>query len=396
VNPSSGSGPLEGIRVLDLGTRIAAPFCSGLLGEMGADVIKVEEPVSGDFMRHIGPFEDGYSLFWSVEGRGRRSVTLDLREPDGQEALRRLAATADILVENFRPGTLERWNIGPDRLDDRLVVVRISQFGQDGPRSNQPGLDRLGLAFGGLLHITGFPDGPPIRPGITMSDYLTGTFAALAAVVAVRDQERTGRGCVVDASLYGSIMRVMEWTFAGYDRLGTVRSRHGNQVPHSAPVDTYRAADGRYVCVVAASDTNFRRLAKALNRPELTADPRYATLRDRGEHSDELNSMVAAWCAGLTAAEIEARCLDAGVPAAVVRSVDEIVDDPHVKWREDLVHVDDPQLGPVLQQAPQPRLSTMARRAPKGAPRLGEDNDAVWPEIIGADEYRRLRKRGII
>ena len=187
--PANASRALEGIRVLDLGTRVAAPFCAGLLAEMGADVIKVEQPGTGDFMRHIGPFVDAdegqYSLFWAVEGRDRRSVALDLRRPEGQAALRRLADQCDVLVENFRPGTLERWQIGPSSLADHLVAVRISAFGQDGPYSQRPGLDRLGIGYGGLLALTGDPDRPPVRPGVTVSDYLTGTFAAHAAVAAL-------------------------------------------------------------------------------------------------------------------------------------------------------------------------------------------------------------------
>ncbi|HET7719025.1 MAG TPA: CoA transferase, partial [Acidimicrobiales bacterium] len=187
-------GPLTGVTVLDLGTRISAPFCAGLLGEQGADVIKVEQPGAGDFMRTIGPFEDGYSLFWAVEGRGRRSVTLDLRKPEGQDLFRRLSAHAHVVCENFRPGTLEKWDIAPADLDGRLVWVRISVFGQDGPYSQRPGLDRLGIGYGGLLHLTGYADRPPVRPGVTVSDYLTGVFAAQAATALLY----AGRGGVVD------------------------------------------------------------------------------------------------------------------------------------------------------------------------------------------------------
>ena len=228
------SGPLAGVRVLDLGTRIAAPFCAGLLGEQGAEVIKIEQPRGGDFMREIGPFVDAddddgqYSLFWAVEGRGRKSVTLDLRTPDGQDLLRRLAATADVLVENFRPGTLEQWNIGPNDLDPRLVTVRISMFGQDGPYAPRPGLDRVGIGYGGLLHLTGYPDRPPVRVGVTISDYLTGVFAAQAAVGALYARDaRGGGGAVIDAALYGAVLRILEWTLAAYDRLGIVRVARG-------------------------------------------------------------------------------------------------------------------------------------------------------------------------
>ncbi len=227
------SGPLAGLRVLDLGTRIAAPFCAGLLGEQGAEVIKIEQPRGGDFMREIGPFVDAgdegqYSLFWAVEGRGRKSVTLDLRTAEGQDLLRRLASTADVLVENFRPGTLEQWHIGPADLDPRLVTVRISMFGQDGPYAPRPGLDRVGIGYGGLLHLTGYPDRPPVRVGVTISDYLTGIFAAQAAVSALYARDvRGGGGAVIDAALYGAALRILEWTLPAYDRLGIVRDPRG-------------------------------------------------------------------------------------------------------------------------------------------------------------------------
>src|SRR3954453_10458068 len=293
------AGPLSGLRVLALGTRIAAPFCAGRLGEQGAEVIKIEQPGRGDFMREIGPFtDDGYSLFWAVEGRGRKSVTLDLRPPDGQDLFRRLAATADVVVENFRPGTLERWNIAPGDLDPRLVTVRISTFGQDGPYSERPGLDRVGIGYGGLLHLTGYPDRPPVRMGVTLSDYLTGVFASNAAVAALYKRDaRDGEGAVIDACLYGAVLRILEWTLAAYDQLGFVRSREGNRLANSAPLDNYPTGDGKYVCIVAGSDANFSRLCKAMGRTELIDDPRFKNLEERARNGDLINGIVAEWCA---------------------------------------------------------------------------------------------------
>ena len=311
------SGPLAGLRVLDLGTRIAAPFCAGLLGEQGADVIKIEQPRGGDFMREIGPFVDAgddgqYSLFWAVEGRGRKSVTLDLRTAEGQDLLRRLAATADVLVENFRPGTLEQWHISPADLPERLVTVRISMFGQDGPYAPRPGLDRVGIGYGGLLHLTGYPDRPPVRVGVTISDYLTGIFAAQAAVSALYARDaRGGSGAVIDAALYGAALRILEWTLPAYDRLGIVRSREGNRLANSAPLDNYPTLDGKYVCIVAGSDANFSRLCKAMERLDLLDDPRFTKLADRAAHGDLINGIVGEWTATLDAREIEARCVAA-------------------------------------------------------------------------------------
>jgi crotonobetainyl-CoA:carnitine CoA-transferase CaiB-like acyl-CoA transferase len=399
------SGPLTGVRVLDLGTRIAAPFCAGLLGEQGAEVVKVEQPRGGDFMRGIGPFvatddDPEYSLFWAVEGRGRQSVTLDLRTPEGQDLFRRLAATADVVVENFRPGTLEQWHIGPADLDPRLVVVRISMFGQDGPNAARGGLDRVGIGYGGLLHLTGYPDRPPVRVGVTISDYLTGVFAAQAALGALwaRDGRATGAGAVIDAALYGSVLRILEWTLPAYERLGMVRAREGNRLANSAPLDNYPTADGKFVCIVAGSDANFARLCVAMEREDLLADARFTRLADRAAHNDEINGIVAAWTAGLPALEVEARCVAADVPVATAYTAADIFADPHIAARGDLVTVDDPVAGPLRQQAPYPRRVGEPVMAPSGAPRLGEHTDAVLRDLLGLDdvEIARLHEAGIV
>jgi crotonobetainyl-CoA:carnitine CoA-transferase CaiB-like acyl-CoA transferase len=422
--------PLAGLRVIDVGTRISAPFCAGLLGEMGAEVIKVEDPRGGDFMRTIGPFvNDGsqaaegtpdgastgggtadgtadatgnYSLWWSVEGRGRKGVTLDLRKPKGQALFRRLVAQADVVCENFRPGTLEGWNIAPRDCDPRLVWARISVFGQSGPNASRPGLDRMGIAYGGLLNLTGYPDRPPVRPGVTISDYLTGVFAAEAVTAALYRRDRpltgTGRGGVVDAPLYGSILRILEWTIAGQDRLGLTRRREGNRLPNSAPIDNYLTVDGRYVCIVGASDANFSRLCAAMDRADLLRDARWTTLAQRAANGDEINGIVADWARVRTAAEIEARCIEHGVPVGTIYDAHDIIDDPHMRARGDLVTVDDPVAGPLLQQAPFPRLDGRAPVAPSPAPLLGQHNNEVWCDLVGLDrgEFADAVAEGII
>jgi len=392
------TAPLEGLRVLDLGTRIAAPFCAGLLGEQGAEVVKIEQPRGGDFMREIGPFVDGYSLFWAVEGRGRRSVTLDLRTPEGQDVFRRLAETADVIVENFRPGTMEQWNIEPASLPERIVTVRISMFGQDGPYSDRPGLDRVGIGYGGLLNLTGYPDRPPVRVGVTISDYLTGVFAAHAAVAALYARDaRGGQGAVIDAALYGAVLRILEWTLAGYDKLAVVRSREGNRLANSAPLDNYPTADGKYVCIVAGSDANFGRLCKAMDRPDLLDDPRFTKLADRATHGDEINRIVGAWTVTIDAAAIEERCVAHDVPVATAYTAADIFADPHFEYRHDLVTVDDPVIGPIRQQAPFPRTAGEEPVAPTGAPRLGEHTDSVLREIgLSAAEIDALRSKGVV
>ncbi len=398
------SGPLTGLRVLDLGTRIAAPFCAGLLGEQGAEVIKIEQPGNGDFMREIGPFvpdgDDQYSLFWAVEGRGRKSVTLNLRTPEGQDLFRQLAATADVVVENFRPGTLERWNIAPTDLDERLVTVRISTFGQDGPYSKRPGLDRLGIGYGGMLHLTGYPDRPPVRVGVTISDYLTGVFAAQAATAALyaRDVQRDGKGAVIDAALYGAVLRILEWTIAGYDQLGVIRNREGNRLANSAPLDNYPTADGKFVCIVAGSDANFARLCRAMEQTELIDDPRFARLADRAARSDDINGIVSTWTESHTAVELEAACVAHDVPVATAYTSADMFADPHFAARGDLMTIEDPVAGPMRQQAPYPRFVGEPQEAPSGAPRLGEHTDDVLATIIGLEpsELASLREKGIV
>src|SRR5438874_1509002 len=380
--------PLEGIGVIDVGTRISAPFCAGILGEQGAEVIKVEDPRGGDFMRTIGPFADGYSLFWAVEGRGRKSVTCNLRVPEGQELFRRLCATADVVCENFRPGTMEKWNIGPAELDPRLVYVRISVFGQDGPYSQRPGLDRLGIGYGGLLYLTGYPDRPPVRPGVTTSDYLTGVFAAEAAMALLYRRDRpggTGEGGVVDAPLYGSVLRILEWTVAGYDRLGIVRNREGNRLANSAPLDNYPTADGKYVCIVAGSDANFSRLCNAMDRVDLLEDERFGNLEQRAANGDVINGIVEEWTSSLEAKDIESLCVEHDVPVATAYTAADIAADEHMAARGDLITVDDPVAGPLKQQVPYPRLDNEPPPVPSGAPQLGEHNEEVWSGIGVSD-----------
>jgi len=399
--------PLAGIRVVDVGTRISAPFCAGLLGDMGAEVIKVEDPKGGDFMRTIGPFVPGdgdgpaYSMWWAVEGRGRKGITLDLRQPAGQELFRRLAATADVVCENFRPGAMEAWGIGPDDCDPRLVWARISVFGQDGPYSGRTGLDRMGIAYGGLLHLTGYPDRPPVRPGVSISDYLTGTIAASAVNAALYRRDGpagTGTGGVVDAPLYGSILRVLEWTVAAQDRLGLTREREGNRMATSAPLDNYPTADGTFVCIVAGSNVNFRRLCAAMGDPGLADQEQWSTLAKRAARSDEINDIVARWTASHTAAEIEAACIAHEVPVGTAYAAPDILADPHFAARGDLVEVDDPVAGPHLQQAPFPRLDGRRPTAPRPAPLLGQHNDEVWRDLVGLTdaELERHRADGVI
>jgi len=398
--------PLEGLRIIDVGTRIGAPFAATLLADFGAEVIKVEQPGRGDFMRTIGPFDDGYSLWWAVEGRNKKSITCDLRKPAGRELLKKLVVRADAMVENFKPGTLEKWGLGPDVLEGlnpRLVLSRVSVYGQTGPYADRPGLDRNGIAMGGLLHITGYKDRPPVRPGIIISDYMTGLFNAFSLLIALYHRDAgTGRderrGQVVDLALYGSVLRVLEHTIAAFDRLEIVRGREGNRLKNSAPLDNWETKDGEYVSLIAAGDGLFPRLATLIGRAGLLDDARFSTLAARVENSDEINEIVGDWCASKTADEIEALALENDVPFARTMSAADICADPHIEARGDLVTVDDPVLGPVKMQGVYPRFSRTPGAIRSGAPRLGEHNDEIYSGLLGlsADEIALLRREGVV
>ena len=393
--------PLEGVRVLDLGTRIAAPFAATLLAEFGAEVYKVELPGSGDFLREIGPFVGDYSLWWAVDNRAKKSITLDLRHPEGRELFLRLVPHVDVIVENFRPGTLEEWGLDYPRLQSlnpQLILARVSVYGQTGPYRNRPGLDRIGIAFGGLLYLTGYPDRPPVRPGILVADYLTAVFNAFGIVLALLHRARGGSGQWIDLALYESVFRVLEYTAAAYDRLGLVRERQGNRLPNSAPLDNWETKDGQFVCIVAAGDVLFRRLAKAMGRPDLPEDPRFATLQARVAHAEEIHAIVGEWVSRHTAEEVERILVEAEVPVSRVYSIADIFADVHYRERESLITVDDPVIGPVRMQAVYPRLSETPGRVSRGAPQLGEHNDEVYGGLLqlSAAERERLRALGVI
>ncbi len=401
------AGPLNGLRVLDLGTRIAAPFCAGLLGEQGAEVIKIEQPGTGDFMREIGPFlpddEDGspgYSLFWAVEGRGRKSVTLNLRTPEGQDLFRRLAATADVVVENFRPGTLERWHIAPTDLDDSLVTVRISTFGQDGPYSERPGLDRVGIGYGGLLHLTGYPDRPPVRVGVTISDYMTGIFAAQAATAALysRDVHRSGKGAVVDAALYGvasasSNGRSPRTTSSGWCAAGRATgSRTALHSTTTPPPTASTSASSR-----APTPTSPGCAARWSSRSSSTT--RASPVWPIAPHA--VTRSTGSSRTGPGRATPQSSRPPASPTTFRSRTAYTAADmflDPHFAARGDLMTIADPVAGPMRQQAPYPRFVDAPQEAPAGAPRLGEHTDEVLETLIGLDpsEVAALREQGIV
>src|SRR5882762_4507744 len=382
---------LAGVTVLDLATYLAAPVCATLLGEFGADVIKVEQPRVGDDLRRLGrpvtPSAGG-SFWWFVESRNKKSITCNLRDPEGQALIRRLVASAHVVTENFRPGTLERWNLGWSelaRLRPSLVMVRISACGQTGPNRERPGFGRIAAAVGGLAYLAGYPDRAPVSPGTpTVPDYLAGVFGAVGALVALRHAERTGEGQVVDLGLYEPVLRVLDDAIAVFGATGQVRERIGSGTESAAPHNHYKSRDGRWIAIACTNDRMFERLAQALGRPDLAGDPRLATTRGRLEHRALVDDLVAAWV-GERAADDALRVLEgAEVPSSLVASVRDLFEDPQVRAREDILALPVPGLGTLAMPAVIPRLTlTPGRVAHAGPARPGEHNDEIYGERLG-------------
>jgi crotonobetainyl-CoA:carnitine CoA-transferase CaiB-like acyl-CoA transferase len=398
---AGASSALEGVRVLDLATFIAAPFCAGLLGELGADVIKVEQPGAGDPLRDLGPKVSGQGLFWALEARGRRSVTCNLRVSRGQELVLGLVGQSDIVVENFRPGTLERWSLGYDRMREvnpGIVLVRISAYGQTGPYAPRPGFGRIAQAFGGLTYLAGYPGEPPINPGsATLADYAAGLFGAVSALAALRHRERTGEGQEIDVSLFESIFRMTDVMALEYDQLGRIRERRGSQA-HAVPHNHYPTSDGRWVAVACTNDRLFRRLADAMGQSDWGTDPDFDRMEKRAARRAEVDERVSAWTGRHSQAEL-CRLLDeAEVPNSPINSIADCFADPHYQARGTLMDVQDEILGTVKMHAPVPRLSKTAARVQRAAPKTGQHNAEVYDELLGLDagELSRLEADGVI
>ncbi|GAA2567263.1 CaiB/BaiF CoA-transferase family protein [Pseudonocardia hydrocarbonoxydans] len=394
-------GPLDGVRVLEAGTLIAGPFCGQLLGDFGAEVIKIEDPVRGDPMRQWRTDDRGRSLWWPVIARNKRSVTCNLRDADGQALVRELVARSDVLVENFRPGTLERWGLGFDelqRINPRLVLVRVTGYGQSGPYAHRAGFGSVGEAMGGLRYVTGEPDRPPSRAGISIGDSLAGTFAALGAVMALFARQTTGRGQVVDSAIYEAVLAMMECLLPEWEVGGIRRERTGAVLPGIAPSNVYPSAEGADVLIAANRDTVFERLCEAMGRPELATDPRFADHGARGEHAAELDAIVAGWSAGLPTDDLLRRLHDGGVPAGVAYTAEDVLADEHVAARDAVVRLVHRQLGEFPVQNVVPKLSDTPGRVSRLGPELGEDNDEVFGRLLGidAEELGRLRSRGVV
>jgi crotonobetainyl-CoA:carnitine CoA-transferase CaiB-like acyl-CoA transferase len=396
------AGPLTGFRILDISTMIAAPFAAALLGDMGAEIIKVELPSSGDTLRHVAPMFANRSLYWAVLGRNKCSITLDLHVPRGRELFLELVKRTDAIIENFRPGTLERWDLGYDTLksvNPDIVLVRVSGYGQDGPYRDKAGFGTPAAAMGGLTYITGFPDRPPVTVPIALADYLAGLFAALGGVAALLERERNrGGGQWVDVSLYESVFRLLEAVVPAYGKNGVVRERSGNRTGQSSPIGSYRTADDRYMVLSVSTDRVWLRMTEAMGHPEWASDPRYISNPERTKRPDEVDALVGGWFAEHTAAEAQWLLDAAGVPVSPIYSIADIFEDEQYRARADIIAPVDPVAGPVPMPAVLPRFS----RTPGGVrfvgPSLGEHNAHVYGELLGLSdaERRQLQADGII
>ena len=380
----ASAGPLDGIRVVELGQLIAGPFCGQLLGDMGAEVVKIEQPETGDPMRQWG--QGSTPTWWRVIGRNKYSVAADLRSDDGQNLVRDLIAQADILVENFRPGTLEKWNLGPDvlhRANPGLIIVRVSGYGQTGPYSSRAGFGGIAEAMGGWRKIVGFPDRAPARMGISIGDTLAATYGCLGAVAALHHRDRTGEGQVVDAALYESVLQVMEGLIPEWAVAEHKRERTGSKLPGIAPSNVYRCSDSDYL-IGANQNSVFLRLCEAMGRPELASDPRYACHTARGERQDELDAIVEEWTLRHTVAEVEDAMIAHAVPAGRIYDAEDMLSDPHFAAREAIVTVEDPELGPTPMQGVFPKLSRTPASIRRLAPRVvGQDTAEILERWLG-------------
>ena len=400
--PVAQSLPLDDLTVVELGSLLAGPFCGQLLGDFGAEVIKVEDPATGDPMRQWGrekPY--GMSLWWPVVARNKKSVTANLRTEEGQDLVRSLVAKADVLVENFRPGTLERWGLAPEKLwkiNPGLVVTRVTGFGQTGPYAERAGYGSIGEAMGGIRYVTGDPDRPPARAGVSLGDSLAATFATLGTLVALHNRGRTGRGQVVDAAIYEAVLALMEsllpeWQVAGYQR-----ERTGATLPNVSPSNAYPTADGEMVLVAANQDNVFRRLTDVMSQPELATDERYATHGARGQHMEELDGLIAQWTSTLNADDLLGRLHEGGVPAGRIFRAKDMFADPHFVARDAIVRLTHPELGEFAMHNVFPRLSETPGSVRHVGPTLGEHNEEIYQGMLGIDDaaMSSLHSAGVI
>lgn len=392
--------PLKNLRVLELGSTVAGPFCGRLLADFGAQVVKVE-PAEGDALRTMGKQFEGKSLYAASLFRNKSLVCIDLHTSQGQDIARSLALDSDIVVENFRPGRLESWGLGYEQLstlNPRLIMVRISGFGQSGPYSQRPGYGVVGEAVSGLRYLTGDPQSPPSRVAVSMTDYITGLYAAFGATLAVLKRYSSGRGQYIDAALYECAFSFMEPWVSAYEKLGHIPERTGSRLPESTPNNLYPTGDGQFIHITAMGDAVFGRLAGAMGQPELARDLRFASAMQRNSHYDEIDGLVARWSGGMPLAELESILQAAQVPATRIYTLADIFNDPHYRSRQSIVDVPDADLGSVAMAAVVPRLSDTPGVIRHSGRKIGQDTRAVLQERLGYsdEQIEALAGQGII
>lgn len=397
---SHASGPLSGYRVLELGSTVAGPFCGRLFADFGAEVIKVE-PAEGDAVRMMGKSYEGQSLYAASILRNKSLVSLNLRSEEGREIVRRLVKECDVVIENFRPGALEKWGLGYDALSEinpSLIMVRISGFGQDGPYSERAGYGVIGEAVSGLRHVTGDPDRPPSRAAVSLTDCVTGLYAAFGAVMALLHQKESGKGQLIDASLYESAFSFMEPHVPAYDKLGFIANRAGSKLPDSTPNNLYSSGDGSPIHITAMGNAVFQRLAEAMGQAHLATHPDYAEARARSLNSDALDKLISDWTQSLPLTELERRLEAANVPATRIFTMEDIFHDAHFKARDMLLKVPHDTLGTVTVAGVVPKLSATPGRVYSSGGAVGRDTTRVLSELAGlsTDEINRLTSEGII
>ena len=395
-------GPLADLRVVEMGSLIAGPFCGQLLGDFGAEVIKIEDPVKGDAMRgwRMDKATD-VSLWFPVIGRNKKSVTLDLRTVEGQTLARDLVAKADIVVENFRPGALEKWGLDYATLaaiQPGLIMARVSGYGQSGPYRDRTGFGAVGEAMGGLRHITGDPDRPPARAGISIGDSLAATYAAMGVLMALHHRHATGRGQMIDSTLYEATLAMMENTVTEYAHTGHIRERSGSILPKIAPSNAYPCLGGEMVLIAGNQDNIFVRLCEAMDTPDLARDPRFSTHAARGETQRVLDDIIGAWTATRTAQDVLALMEQYSVPAGRIYRAPEMLADPHFAAREAIIETEHPVLGMLKMQGAFPKLSATPGEVRWPGPALGAHNEEIWGGLMGCSVQRlaELKARRVI
>jgi crotonobetainyl-CoA:carnitine CoA-transferase CaiB-like acyl-CoA transferase len=395
--------PLEGIRVVDIATFIAAPLAASILGEFGAEVIKVEQPGDGDPLRRFGvpSVESDDTFCWLSEARNKKSLTLDLRRKEGADILRQLVAVSDVVCENFRPGTLEKWGLGYEelsRINPSLIMLRVSGFGQDGPYRNRPGFARIAHAFGGLAHLTGMEGGPPLTPGSTsLADYVSGVYGALGVLLAMRARDRDQKGQYIDLALYEPILRLLDDLAPAFAARGIVRGRQGLGTSNACPHGHFETRDG-WIAIACTNDRMFARLASAMGRPELADPSLYGMTQARLRDAAKVNAIVQEWVGTMHSDEIVALCADQDVPCTIVNTIEDIFADPHIAHRQNQVAIHHDQLGEVVVPSVVPKLSRTPGKIDSLGPVLGSANDEILHGVLGLDQGKidALKASGVI